>query len=65
MPQLPPVDKRMKLTGGGKASKPPKIPKNKSVSEFVEEDDDIPSAYSQPKDELVTNAMTLFSDGNP
>ena len=55
----------MKLTGGGKASKPPKILKKKSEPEFEEEDDDIPLAHSQPEDELVTDAMTLFSSGNP
>nr|XP_020155160.1 uncharacterized protein LOC109740514 [Aegilops tauschii subsp. strangulata] len=65
MPQLPPLFEHKRLTAGGKASKPPKIPKKKSESESEEEEDDIPSAHSQPEDELVTDAMTLFSDGNP
>ena len=48
------------------SAKPPKAPKKKKPeSESAEEDDDIPSALSQPEDELVTNSKTLFSDGNP
>ena len=65
MPQQPSVAERVKWTGGGNSSKPPKAPKKKSESESEEEEDDIPSAHSQPEDELVTDAMTLFSDGNP
>ena len=49
---MPPMAKRMKVTGAGKASKPQKILKNKSKSESNEEDDDIPSVHNQPEDEL-------------
>ena len=48
-----------------KSAKPPKGPKKKVQSESAEEDDDIPSAHSQPEDELVTDSKTMFSDGNP
>ena len=48
-----------------KLAKPPKVPKKKYKSDSAEEDDDIPSAHSQPEDELVTDCKTLFSDGNP
>ena len=48
-----------------KSAKPPKAPKKKVKSESAEEDDDIPSAHSQPEDELVTDTLTMFSDGNP
>nr|XP_020173034.1 eukaryotic translation initiation factor 5B-like [Aegilops tauschii subsp. strangulata] len=65
LPQLPPMSERMRLTSGGKSSKPPKTQKKKSESESEEQDDDIPSAHSQPEDELVTDAVTLFFDGNP
>ena len=64
MPQLPPMSKRVKLTGGGNPSKPPKILKKKSESELEEKEDDIPSAHSQPEDEQITDSKTLFSDGN-
>ena len=64
MPQMSPLSHK-RLTGGGKTSKPPKILKKKSESESEEEDDDNHLAHSQPKDELVTDAMTLFSSGNP
>src|SRR3989337_103384 len=55
----------MRLTGGGKSSKPPKAPKKKHESESEEDDEEIPSAHSQPEDELVTDALTMFLDGNP
>ena len=55
----------MRLIGGGKCSKPPKAPKKKTLSKSEEESEEVPSANSQPEDELVTNAPTLFSDGNP
>ena len=44
-----------------KVAKPPKVPKKKSESESA----NIPSAHSQPEDELVTDSKTMFSDGNP
>ena len=55
----------MRLTGRGKSSKPPRTPKKKSKSESKEDDEENPSAHSQPEDELVTDALTLFFDGNP
>ena len=48
-----------------KSIKPPKALKKKVESESAEEDDDVPSAQSQPEDELVTDSKTMFSDGNP
>ena len=64
-PQLPPRSERMRLTRGGKSSEPPISSKKKLVSESEGDDDEIPSAHSQPEDELVTGALTMFSDGNP
>ena len=55
----------MRLIGGGKCSKPPKAPKKKPESKPEEEGEEILSAHSQPEDELVTGALTMFSDGNP
>ena len=65
MHQQPPLAKRVKLTRGGNASNPPKVPKKKSESESEEEEDDIPLAHGQPEDEQISNSKTLFSDGNP
>ena len=66
IPQLLRVAERAKLAGERKASKTPKILKKKHESESEdEEDDDIPSAHSQPEDDLITDSKTLFSDGNP
>jgi hypothetical protein len=65
IPQVPRVADRKRLTGAAKPSKPPKVPKKKSESELEEEEDDIPSDFSQPEDELITDSKTLFSDGNP
>ena len=65
LPQPPPRSDRMSLTGGGRSSKPPKTPKKKSEFESKGNDKEVPSAHSQPEDELVTDALTLFSDGNP
>ena len=53
------------MTGGGKSSKPPKAPKKRQESVSEEDSEEIPSAHSQPEDELVTDALTIFSDGNP
>ena len=65
LPLLPPMSERMRLTGRGKSSKPPKAPKKKPVSKSEEESEEVPSIHSQPEDELVTDALTLFFDGNP
>ena len=64
LPQLPPMFERMRLAGQGKSSKPPKAPKKKPVYESEEESEEVSSAHNQPEDELVTDALTLFSDGN-
>ena len=64
IPQQPRVADKAKVAER-KSAKPPKGPKKKVQSESAEEDDDIRSAHSQPKDELVTDSKTLFSDGNP
>nr|XP_020165050.1 DNA ligase 1-like [Aegilops tauschii subsp. strangulata] len=64
IPQQPRVADKAKVTER-KSTKLPKAPKKKVKSESTEEDDDIPSAHSQPEDELVTNSKTLISDGNP
>ena len=66
IPQMTHVAERAKLTGERKAAKPPKISKKISESETEDvEEDDIPSAHSQPEDELITDSKTLFTDGNP
>src|SRR6266566_2051381 len=65
LPQFPPRSERMRMTGGGKSSKPPKAPKKRQESVSEEDSEEIPSAHSQPEDELVTDALTIFSDANP
>ena len=52
--------------GRKKSAKPPRAPKKKAELESADDiDDDIPSAHSQPEDELVNDSKTMFSDGNP
>ena len=65
LPQFSPRTEQMRLTGGGKSSKPPKAPKKRQESVSEGDSEEIPSAHSQPEDELVTDALTIFSDGNP
>ena len=60
LPHNPQRYERIRLIGGGKSSKPLKAPKKKHESEFEEDDEEIPSAHSQPEDELVKNALTIF-----
>ena len=43
----------------------PKAQQKKQDSVSEGDSDDIPSAHSQPEDELITDALTIFSDGNP
>jgi hypothetical protein len=65
LPQISPKSGRKKMRGGGNPLKPPKAPKKKKVVEPEEVAEEIPIAISQPEDDLVTDALTLFSDGNP
>lgn len=52
---------RRLLTGGGKPSSSASALKRKKKSDLGE---DIPTAASQPEDDLVSDALTAFSDGN-
>ena len=65
IPQQPRVADKGKVVKR-KSVKPPRAPKKKAKSESADEvDDDIPSAHGQPEDELVTDSLTMFTDGNP
>ena len=64
IPQQPQVAVTAKVVER-KSTKPPRAPKKNVESESAEEDDDVPSAHSQPEDEFVTDSKTMFSDGNP
>lgn len=54
------------MTGGGKSSKPPKVPKKSQESKSEEIEEELPSANTKSDDDdAVTDALTIFSDGNP
>jgi hypothetical protein len=65
LPQYPSKSGRFRMTGGGKSSKPPKVPKKNRGSDSEGAEEEIPSATAQSDDDAVTDALTMFSDGNP
>nr|XP_020161172.1 calpastatin-like [Aegilops tauschii subsp. strangulata] len=64
LPQHPPRSKRKSMAGGVKSSKPPGAPKKNQEIESEGNEEEIPYANSHSKDDLVTDALTIFSDGN-
>jgi hypothetical protein len=60
-PQFSPRSGRVLMIGGGKPLGSGSASRQKKSAESEE----IPTADSQPDDELVTDALTLFSDSKP